>query len=266
MTAKMIFGSLAEFVETVASGKPLRGSCSISNKADARWDMGLGFNGAVALGRTGGWAEGAAMIRQGMFELASDNARALGGTTELAVVGARPCVPAYLAGSPASMWRHTDENEGTRRVLRVGVHVGRSAYVTAEEILNRGVAVLSLIDDIEASGVRVELWAVWRQAKTSAAPDSHQCDIMIKGAGDTWNPEAAAFALCHPAFSRRLCFRSMEMPGGGNIPGYGLNTRTSYPDDFDVYVPRMTYSYGFKTRKQAFATVAKLYDEQRGAQ
>ena len=125
MTARMIFGSLAEFVETVATAVPVHGSASIGNTPEQRWDMGLGFNGAVALGRTGGWAEGAAMIRQGMFELASDNARALGGTTELAVVGTRPCVPAYLAGSPASMWRHTDDNEGTRRVLRVGVHVGR---------------------------------------------------------------------------------------------------------------------------------------------
>ena len=105
-------------------------------------------------------------------------------------------------------------------------------------MFNRGAAILSVIDEMENRGTRVELWAVSRSSTDGNDRTGTNFRVKIKDASEQWSPSSVAFALCHTAYNRRLMFRIAEsfkhlekfvvsFGRGGSV----------IPDDFDVWFP-----------------------------
>ena len=204
------------------------------------WDGNLGMEGALEMARNGGrWDEGAALMREAVAGAVDLKSRARLDTIENDVAGFMPDIDAFIAGQPDSMLSMEEGDEFENPVITMGVHIGRSANVTQQEAINRGAAILSLIDDIEHKGFRVELWAIWRNEWLG---DSADIRIKLKDAAEGWSPHSVAFALCHGGMNRRLIFATVEgIPGLSQLAdGFGMSMN-GHPEDMDIWFPRVNF-------------------------
>ena len=149
------------------------------------------------------------------------------------VYGFAPNVPSYIAGTPDSMFDLIEHDTGDK-LIRVAVHVGRYQNATQNHILNRGAAIMAVLDQLSKEGYSIELDAVWRNQDAEASISIETC---IKHGTDHWTPASVAFALCHVSFQRRLCWRVAESVKemGGSITnrGYGFGNKATF-DDYDL--------------------------------
>ena len=120
---------------------------------------------------------------------------------KLSAHGARPSVPATLAGLPLTMWRKQPTADETQP-LRIFVNSSSAASVSAEQLIERGAAVLAMAMKLAAERP-VELYAI----TTLGGAGIYHADITCTAIGT--NPidiQAASFALASPLFLRRLTF------------------------------------------------------------
>lgn len=203
---------------------------------------GLTLDQAIDCAKTGGhWQEGADLmpcVHAAHERLNGDPL--LTPSLENNVQGFAPNVPNYLCGLPDSMMDFVDDLQG-EKLIRVGVHVGRTYDTTQNQIMNRGAAIMAVLDQLSKEGYSIELTALWRNTD---GEDIANVETIIKHGCDHWAPESVAFALCHAAFQRRLCWRTVEsMPeqaSGITRGGYG-NGRGVDLSEFDV-------SFGYVTK------------------
>lgn len=228
---------LSSYIDATA-GKIPAGSSSITEKAN------MSVTETHRRAREGGrWPEGASRIEPITIDLADFDIHSLDmPQPHAAMVGYRPSVPAYLAGSPMSMIRQEPVSQ-PNRLLRVAVHVGKQFGTKQETTFDRGNAILSCLNALSAAGMAIELWAVWRNA--DHAGNSVHIDTCIKQAEDTYSPDSIAFALCNDGFQRRLAWHCLEAanetvdrkecraPQNVIDAGYGNGTGANF-DDFDV--------------------------------
>lgn len=129
------------------------------------------------------------------------------------VTGVIPNVPAFLAGVPCNMRRRIRLEDSGRPPIAIIADVVASAACEAGEMARRGAAILALVRALSAKRP-VELWAMGGLDATNGA-------VYIAARIDTTplDLSLAAFALCHAAFSRQLCFGIGESVGyGGSWP------------------------------------------------
>ena len=156
----------------------------------------------------GRWPEGAEKIKPTDIDLGDFNIHSMAmPRPENAIVGYRPNVPAYLAGSPASMVRMSQTSQ-PNRLLKVAVHIGKAFNVDSATTFNRGNGILSCLNALAASGFAIELWAVWRNSYSNR---SVHFDTLIKDSTDTYSPDSIAFALCNDGFQRRLVWSCLSI-------------------------------------------------------
>jgi hypothetical protein len=150
--------------------------------------------------------------------------------------GFAPNVPAYLSGLPDDMFAFEEQDTGDK-LIRVAVHVGRYALCEQEQILNRGAAIMAVLNQLSLEGYSIELWAIWRNKAHGGTVSIETC---IKHGTDHWTPSSVAFALCHAAFQRRLCWRAAEsLTGkGGRVTNHGYgNGKDADFSDYDISFP-----------------------------
>lgn len=129
---------------------------------------------------------------------------------ELERVGGYPCVPAFIAGSPESMFAMTAVNSDLAP-LRIYAGVCLSAGFGAEQLLQRGAAILSLTRKLGM--IRpVELWAYSDMEGVEGRFDGIKdgyggCAIpMVKIETSPLDLATASYILADAGFLRRLCF------------------------------------------------------------
>ena len=226
---------LGEHVEKLEAAHGFRrGKASSEGGADPTFYGPLSLKKAAALASAGGeWREGADKMPSVHVPHERLDGRPLPVQQfESSIVGFAPSVPAYLTGVPDAMLDFV-ETDSTAKILRVAVHVGRSSPVTPEQISNRGAAILAILDQLAKEGYAVELWAIWRNNDCNTG-----CSVetRVKAADELWSPSAAAFALAHVGFQRRLCWRAAESlqgpNNGGKITngGYGAGDGANFTD------------------------------------
>lgn len=222
---------------------------------------GFSFDAAIECAMSGGqWKEGAE--RMPALDTTPDDSTAMIEQERLnaSPVGFAPIVPNVLAGTPDSMMTF-DATPAPAKVVRLAVHIGRSGRVEDYATYNRGAAILGAIDQLEQSGTQCELWAVWRNQR-----GCHQVEVrvLIKDAGESWEPAKAAFAFCSLAFQRRLCWRVAEVCDNGRTKDYKISSKgygqdwepdNKFKRDFDAYIPRMNSSAGYRSIDDALETV-----------
>ena len=238
---------------------------SMSHAGESRWDRGLGFDGAMSMARKGGmWEEGASKIMRPHVEMAALKKEGRVAALDTDVAGFMPDVPAMLAGDPCHMFAEGEDEEASKPIISIGVQLYLPYGVNESKLFNRGAAILSVIDDLEDQGYRVELWGcVYGESRTRAKGFGIDLRVKLKDAADYWSPSSVAFGLCHAAFSRRLGFRvveSFEEADNGYLPGHTGQWSEAHPPkgaEFDVWFPYQVgrHGKGYATPEAALKTV-----------
>ena len=143
-----------------------------------------------------------------------------GPTWEYAPVGAFPCIPGYAAGVPENMFVPQDDGASNAKpIVRIAVNIVCSSWVDAQDIINRGAAVIALIDKIQGAGQRVELIAICHINAFNS--DRIIASVTVKRPEEPVDMDRIGFALAHPSMLRRAMFRVVEFTYPKYMSGYG---------------------------------------------
>ena len=141
-------------------------------------------------------------------------------TLKTSPVGFAPHVPNAIKGLPYSMIDQKMETKKTK-VIDVAVDLGCSSSVSADEIINRAVEVVSKLSSLEASGFRVKI-SFLKSFNDEYNDRSYCCKIVLKNEYQPLDIKRMAFPLGHPAMLRRIMFDWYErLPEAEEISGYG---------------------------------------------
>lgn len=245
--------AIARYCDTTEQ-HPHCGRASTENTATADWDLRTGFDNALKMASDGGlWDKGAKDLMKSHIEMAAIKDGRVS-SDDYSVVGHTLDIGAYLANQPDCWIGEGEDDSVSKPVVTIGVQCGRSGVCTSGPIMNRGAAILSVIDSLEDQGHRVELSALWCNVGSGATTNFR---TVVKAAHDSWSPAAVAFALCHPAFNRRLMFYVAETFGELDefTSGYGVGLRDGLEDDFDLFIPWQNGDAQFRSAAKALATV-----------
>lgn len=214
------FESVSEYGEWLRSlgNKRDQGALSSSLRPQRdEWDNGDDYEKALNRALMGGeWPEGAEALQRidinaGMLTDSAISDHVL----TLMPAGGIVDIDEYLSGSP-ECFLGLEELPESRPVIGIAVVSVCSCSITATQMLNRGRAILALIDALETQNYSVELKVVdMGAAEKDGVAYQAQYDVTIKKAGEHWAPVNVAYPLAHVAWSRRLGFRAIESAPNG---------------------------------------------------
>lgn len=240
---KLKFNSLSELAHYIDTHPQVVGTNSSElNPSRMDWDYNMSFKEADRILRSGGyWKEGHKNLQRAVFEFEQAMNMGLGPSTELDVAGFAPDVSEFLKGSPTCMVNESDDGLVTaqRPIVKVGINTAIMCNVDAEYPLNRGAAIITLIDYLESMGQRCEIWSLMRLSTHHKDEPPLYVDTLIKPAHLPWDPGSFAFSLIHPAWFRRIMFRVIESrhewPKSGGF-GYGCAPNSIEDiEDWDIF-------------------------------
>lgn len=140
------------------------------------------------------------------------------------VSGAFPNIPAYIAGQPLNM-RQRQKVQIDSAPLAIMVDLSVSGAINAQQVRNRGVAILALTRALSAHRP-IELWAMDLGAADEGRGTPVNCVVMAtKIETSPLDLSAASYALCHPGFLRQLYF-PLESKHHGFIGGWPFNNNS----------------------------------------
>lgn len=143
------------------------------------------------------------------------------------VEGTLPNVPNYLMGVPNNMIRYETVTK-KRKIVRIFYNRSAVWSISSGKLSEFGVYIASLINGIELSGRRVELWigSVYQGRKGLEG-----WRIKLKGAREPLNLYKLSFSLVNPSFLRRIDFAVSERePRLSNTTTHGYGTVVSDSD------------------------------------
>lgn len=161
-----------------------------------------------------------------------------------AIAGHSPDVARFIAGVPDCMNRKIMTNARRKPCLDIVVCGGFSGDVGAEQIMNYGAAVVSVIDGLELAGYSLSVIVgsiVDFSSITSGA------FVRLKNHGEHLDLGRLAFFVAHPASLRRLRFAHREVFVSHNEvgSGYGRSIDLTAEDmPRDLYFPKHTSNGG----------------------
>jgi hypothetical protein len=178
---------------------------------------------------------------------------------DVAPVGAFPCIPAYAAGVPEDMFvQSEDAPPVSQPIVRIAVNMSASAGVDAEHIINRGAAIVTLIDRIQLSGRRVELIAIKHGYSRN---DKFVWSVTVKRPEEPVNMDRIGLAFATPIMLRRYFFRVMEFTVPHHVHGYGNSTHLADEcNKFHLTIPLIN-SHDYATPDRANRTVQQLWEK-----
>ena len=122
-----------------------------------------------------------------------------------AVVGSRPNVPNFIAGTPKTMYRL--DRAKTKKFVDVYINLAYSGETTEEQIRNRGILVLNMISLFEQNDIAVNLYAF---EASCLYGEIFIADIRLKKPGEFINIGKCYYPLCGKEFLRRVLVRVKE--------------------------------------------------------
>ncbi len=106
-----------------------------------------------------GWAEGRDAMDADVQFAKAKQASFKRPDWEYGMAGQRVCVPSYAAGAPMHMMFMDDDDARPLPIVRIFCDIGATWNTSAEAMTRKGAAIVTLIDQIERAGQRVELIA-----------------------------------------------------------------------------------------------------------
>jgi len=261
------FGSLLEFVTRVEKINPSdkwpKPPTEASDKADEGFSLTKNRAAALKLAREG-WTDGLKQIKQALLEI--DAPPQVLPEPWQDVSGEIFNLDAVLQGQPEDMICYLPQESTKPRVIRIAFDFGHSANVDTQDIIDRGAAIASAVNDIEAANIRVELVAYAVMAPGSGSSGGRSStpktftSITIKEPDAHLDMERLVFVCAHPSFLRRLYFRYCEgMPDFWARCGSGYGTpQTATEKDFEKLVgngPTIKVDLSESTAKRVGASI-----------
>lgn len=238
---KMYFGSIGEVQNFLRYDPDINSEIFYEQKSKS---SSVAFAGApleVAIQYLiGGYSENyeqfLSMARQ-LEQINKKKARVRKTTTSF--VGQRPNVPAYIAGAPKNMYRLERTEE--KKLKRIWMKVTYESSTTEEQIRNRGIIALNLINLLEMNNYMVDfrLFEV-----CSVDNEIFRCEIELKKPGQMLMPRLCYYPMCGKEFVRRVLCRikeSMPFKCGWGL-SYGVVLSEEYTrmimdfHDKDIYI------------------------------
>lgn len=215
---------------------------SFENDAKEGWDEGLGMKGAQKALRKGIERERlvslAAKVRR-KIQLQSANKS----DETLARSGRHVDRKRYRQGAPKCFWKRRE----TRRpdpVVHVGFSIAANCDVSSDVWIQRGAAVLTLLNEARKAGLSIALDACIPVQGGVAGGKDYFIATRIKEPGANVSTGILNFWVAHSAAFRRIGFRLIEemavREGKDVSHGYG---RGKYEDiehteDYDLWIPQ----------------------------
>lgn len=156
------------------------------------------------------------------------------------VVGFAPNVPAYVAGTPNSMFSVKKINV-PQQVIKVAYSLSIDWTVDAQEIIDVSAKFISACMLVESNGVRLDVDVVWPvKAKIKSKKYDTICAcVKIKDSGTSFDVLKMSYPLAHSSMLRRHIFRfaevSPEAKGYQKQYGYIINDVDEIKRAMDVY-------------------------------
>lgn len=177
------------------------------------------------------------------------------------VAGDFPNVPMAIAGDPMCMTTTRRSHVASHPVIRIDYNISTSGTVDANCYVNRGAALLSIVDMLEARGYSCEL-----RLFVKAYSDHKRLNMAVtyKRAGDALDLDRAAFAITHPSVLRRfyfsVCEQHPDLEKEFDV-GYGVPDRTPWDNDpYSIFVPGPTNEDDM-TANNSRASISRLFNE-----
>lgn len=253
------FDSITEMAAYLDGTQRQKGSGRFSIRDQSESECPISWEDAMALARDGGyWAEGAAQIVQGVADASALRENMPDPVISNDVAGFMPDVPTYLAGQPDSMYAMQAGDMATVQLPTVSIGIGTFSWaVDSHAVMNRGIAILSLIDAVEAIGYRCSLDYV---GDNTGIGGLKKIRTVLKRPQDHWNAGQVAFAIAHAGMLRRLTVACLERDPD-NIErtqgGYGRGD-DGYIEEYSLAFPYMTSNKGYETLAEALRTVEAM--------
>jgi hypothetical protein len=164
----------------------------------------------------------------------------------------------FVEGDPGC-WIETNETEvyadaPSNKTVHIVANIAASWNVPTSVIFTRGAAIVALAEALELVGRAVKISIV--EAVSGFGHPFH-CEFWatVKEYDQRANYDVLAFALCHGATLRRLCFAIAEGTptevkntfGFNPHGGYGIPTDTAEANRGDIYLPK---AYGRESQWQ----------------
>lgn len=167
----------------------------------------------------GGYEKNLDMFMKLKKEIDAVNVKyAAGRKTVASVVGSRPNVPNYIAGAPKTMYRMERVKE--KKFVDIYMNVAYSGHTTEQQVRNRGILTLNLVNVLENHdfGVNLHIFEACYVEKEVLITE-----VVIKKPGELLNISKCYFPMCGKEFLRRVLLRVKE-----SVPFLGLNWGISY--------------------------------------
>jgi hypothetical protein len=258
--ARVHASSILEYAD-LCERHPFRTSIFASS-----WRGAESHNEALRLAREGSPAHRELMTR-GLSAARPFTAKLAKPARRMDVCGEVPHPARAAAGDPASMIRRARRDVSVRPVSRWLVHMGARVDVEAQQRVNRGAAILALLDTIEASGVRVEVELVMRASGVPEVKGHWETIVMMKRAEEPLDLDVAAFALVCPAIHRWLDFGLRNGASGQSTSQVGGTRdveRSEALRDGRVYFPACDESATWNAPDTAARTILTIYERESG--
>lgn len=219
MVRKLVSLTFGSYDELLTQSE--RGECKWTSPKRRSRDIGEhwfgteNFEEAMRLARDG-WADGRAKIVHGLETAAVLQREPIRRGRTYDVAGMLPDVPRFIAGAPDCMFTVGEDLRARRPVVRVVFAPCWSAGVAEKNIINRGVALLSIVDQWEDDGYSVEIDLAFR---AEADGWDFRVTCPVKRAGEPLELDRLAFVLANPSILRRVIFSLYEQQGQKGFEG-----------------------------------------------
>jgi hypothetical protein len=259
------FDGLADMVSFIKNTEqhPDAERSSERETSSASWDLNTDMPRSLEIAEAGGnWAEGIDKMAEGVAQ-AAEQRQGIGQEMVHSVQGFAVDVPAYLAGDPDNMWTMDGQAESSSApVITIGI-ASLNSTTSAAAAANRGIAAMSLVDVLEEAGHRCEVKIIWDNASAYGGNCRSCLSVLVKNAGEPWQPGPCSFMMAHPAARRRLGFAVNERGNAASAKitqnGYGHGRDTSWPEHgVDIGFDYMLGDNGYRTLTQALKTAERL--------
>jgi len=152
-------------------------------------------------------------------EIDSANVKFVAGRKTVAsVVGSRPNVVNFVAGAPKTMYRMERVKE--KKFVDIYMNIAYSGHTTEEQVINRGILTLNLVNILESHDIGVNLHVF---EACYVEKEVLITEVVLKKPGEMLNVSKCYFPMCGKEFLRRVLLRVKE-----SVPFLGLNWGISY--------------------------------------
>lgn len=246
-----------EFVNDLSTRKELpawTGSCASHDSHRGDWAGSCDFNEAKSY-LTKGYAPARIAIDSCAVKVTMEPEP----MWDVSPVGAFPCIPACAAGIPEDMFVPNEGALVPSPIVRIAVNVAASSCIDPQHIVNRGAALVELIDRIQISGRRVEVTAF--DHVMSRSNDRCIFTVTVKRPEESVDIDRIGLALASPVMLRRYLFRVMEFTVPYEVFGYG--TPRDFEEEYrdcDLTIPHIEGNE-YSTMEKASARVQELWNK-----